>query len=113
MASSHLPDPASAVVILNASLDVDLREARARVLHQAGYYTSSAESAEEVLHLAASLRCPIVIVCNSFSDAERGKICAIIRATAPTTTVILLNEFAANDPRILVDRVKKALQRQT
>jgi len=81
MASNHSPDPASAVVILNASLDVDLRETRARILNQAGYYTSSAESAEEVIRLAANMRCPIVIVCNSFNHAERGKICANIRDT--------------------------------
>jgi DNA-binding NtrC family response regulator len=109
MNANSSSDQTSAVVILNASLDLNLREIRAKILNQAGYYTSSAESAEEVIHLAACLRCPIVIVCHSFDHAERGRIHDRIREAVPAAKVILLNHFADTDPSVLIDTVKKAL----
>ena len=110
MQSSSARDLTPAVLILNASLDVKLREKRAKILNQAGFYTSSADSAEEVIHLAGWLRCPIVIVCHSFKHAERRRIYDRIRQTVPGTTVVLLNDYADSDPGILIDTVKKALQ---
>jgi DNA-binding NtrC family response regulator len=102
--------PTPVVLILNASLDNELREKRAKILNRAGYYTSSAESAEDVIHLAGWLRCPIVIVCHSFKHAERRRIYDCIREDAPETTVIMLNDFADSDPGILIDTVKRALE---
>ncbi|SRR6266700_136783 len=110
MESRSTSDPTPAVLVLNASLDLDLRENRAKILHRAGFYTSSAENAEEVIFLAAWLRCPIVIVCHSFNQAERRRIYDRIRENAPGTTVILLNDFADSDPVVLIDTVKRALQ---
>jgi DNA-binding NtrC family response regulator len=110
MGSISQSDPTPVVLILNASRDIKLREKRAKILNRAGFYTSSAKSAEEVIYLAAWLRCPIVIVCHSFKHAERRRIYDRVRETAPGTAVVLLNDYADSDPGILIDTVKKALQ---
>jgi hypothetical protein len=110
MESRSTSDPTPAVLVLNASLDLNLRENRAKILNRAGFYTSSAESTEEVIHLATWLRCPIVIVCHSFNHAERRRIYDCLQEAAPETTVILLNDFADSDPGVLIDTVKRALE---
>lgn len=101
-----------AVVILNASRDAFLREARAKTLHDAGYYTSSAGTPEEAITLAAQMKCAVAILCSSFTASEQRMIHGFIQQAVPTTTVIFLGDSADNNPQILVSAVRAALSSQ-
>lgn len=100
---------ALALVVLNASRNVLLRKARAETLLAAGYYTSSAETPEEAVALAAQMKCPVAIVCYSFSDSELCSIQMGIKEHAPATTVIFLGKSEDQDPQVLLSTVKAAL----
>src|SRR5215467_14966670 len=55
-----------AVVILNACPKPTLRETRARILREAGYYPASAGTAQEPGCLATNVICSAAIICQSF-----------------------------------------------
>jgi DNA-binding response OmpR family regulator len=97
------------LVILNVSRDPLLREARAKTLHDAGYYTSAAQTPEEAIELAAQLRCAIAIVCHSFTVSERRWIHTRLQEDAPTMTVVFLGESADGNPKVLLSAVKSAV----
>lgn len=100
----HLP-----LVILNVSRDALLREARAKTLHAAGYYTSAAQTPEEAVELAAQLRCEITIVCYSFTASERRWIHLRLQEDAPATTVVFLGESSDGDPKVLLSAIETAV----
>src|SRR5262249_56185683 len=91
-----------ALVILNASRDAVLREGRAKTLNDAGYYTTSAETPEEAITLAAQMKCAVAIVCDSFTMAERRLIHMRIQKAVPATTVLFLANSDANNAQILI-----------
>ena len=101
-----------AVVILNASRDPFLRAARAKTLHDAGYYTSSARTPDEAIALAGQMRCAVAILCSSFSAYEQRLIHAFILERVPRTTVIFLGESADSNPHVLLSAVRAALNSQ-
>ena len=96
-------------MVLNVSRDPFLRVARAKTLHDAGYYTSAAQTPEEAIELAAQLHCPIAIVCHSFTASERSWIHARLQEDAPTTTIVFLGESGDADPKALLSAVKSAV----
>src|SRR5262245_65286901 len=102
-----------ALVILNASRDALLREERAKALHDAGYYTSSAETSEEAITLATQMKCAVAIVCDSFSLEERRLIHTRIQEAVPATTVIFLASSGDNNTEILLSAVRAALASQS
>jgi|SRR5215472_4867910 len=99
---------ASALIVLNASPDVGLRESRAKALHSAGYYTSSAETPDEVITLAGQMDCAVAIVCHAFTPYEHTLIRLGIQRHAPTTTLIFLTKSEDHNPRVLLSMVKAA-----
>jgi len=101
-----------AVVILNASRDPFLRAARAKTLHDAGYYTSSARTPEEAIALAGQMKCAVAILCSSFSAYEQRLIHAFILERVPGTTVIFLGDSADANPHVLLSAVRAALASQ-
>jgi hypothetical protein len=98
-----------ALVVLNASRNVLLRKARAETLLAAGYYTSSAETPEEAVALAAQMKCPVAVICHSFTLSELYLIQMGIKEHAPATTVIFLGKSEDQDPETLLSTVKAAL----
>ncbi len=98
-----------ALVILNVSRDSFLREARAKTLHDAGYYTSAAQTLEEAITLSTQMRCAIAIVCHSFTASERSFIHMRLLEDAPATTVVLLGESGDRNPAVLLSAVKAAM----
>src|SRR5215472_7678875 len=95
-----------ALVILNASRDSLRREARAKALHDAGYYTSSAQSPEEAIMMATQMKCAVAILCDSFTPSENQLVHACIQETVPATTVIFLGTSA--DDNVLLSAVRAA-----
>jgi hypothetical protein len=98
-----------ALVILNVCRDRILREARAKTLHDAGYYTSAAETPQEAITLATQMNCAIAIVCHLFTAPERRLIHIRFREIAPTTTVVFLGRSSDRDPRVLLSAIKTAV----
>jgi hypothetical protein len=98
-----------ALVILNICRDPILREARAKSLHDAGYYTSAAQTAQEAITLAMQMNCAIAIVCHLFTAPERRLIQVRFQEIAPTTTVVFLGKSSDRDPRVLVSTIKTAV----
>ena len=98
-----------ALVVLNVSRDPFLRVARAKTLHDAGYYTSSAQTPEEAIDLAVQLHCAIAVVCHSFTASERHWIHIRLQEDAPTTTVVFMGESGDSDPNVLLSAVKAAV----
>jgi len=96
-------------LILNASPDSELLTSRAKMLNDAGYYTSGAQTPEEAIELAGQLHCPIAIVCHSFTASERRWIHARLQEDAPTTTIVFLGESGDADPKVLLSAVKSAV----
>src|SRR5262249_24787655 len=99
-----------ALVILNASRDAVLREGRAKTLNDAGYYTTSAETPEGAISLAAQMKCAVAIVCDSFTLEERRLIHTRIQKAAPATRVIFLANSGDNNAQILVSAVRAPLE---
>ena len=97
-----------AVVILNASPDQSLLSTRAEVLHEAGYYTSSAHTSEDAIALATQLNFPVVIICHGFKDEERQLLGERIREILPSTKIIFLKHGDV-DAHHLISTVRRAL----
>jgi len=97
-----------AVVILNASPDQSLLSSRAEVLHEAGYYTSSANTSEDAIALATQLNFPVVIICHGFKDEERQLLGERIREILPSTKIIFLDHGDV-DAQHLISTVRRAL----
>lgn len=98
-----------ALVILNICRDPILRETRAKTLHDAGYYTSAAETPQEAITLAMQMNCAIAIVCHLFAAPERRLIQVRLQEIAPTTTVVFLGKSSDRDPRVLLSAIKTAV----
>jgi len=102
-----------ALIILNASRDAFLRQKRAKTLHAAGYYTTSAETPEEAITLATQMKCAVAIVCDSFTIMERRLIHTQIQEAVPATTVIFLASSGDYNAHILLSAVRAALESQS
>jgi hypothetical protein len=98
----------NAVVILNVSPDQSLLSTRAEILNEAGYYTSSANSAEEAITLATQLNCLVAVICHGFKAEERQLIGERIGEILPSTKIIFL-EHGDFDPEHLLAAVRRAL----
>lgn len=96
-------------LILNASPDANLLNQRARTLNGAGYYTSSAHTAEEALRHAATMDCTLALICYSFIDKERKTLFEQLRKLSPRTKIVCLNPELDKSQHILVSRVEQAL----
>ena len=98
-----------AVVILNACPQHALRETRAIILSEAGYYPASAGNADEANCLAKSVICSAAIICHSFKPDERRLIQHRIEKVVPAAKIIQLRSWENNDPLGLLSSVKEAL----
>lgn len=102
-------NPTSPTLILNASPDAGLLNSRAKLLNEAGYYTTAAHSPEETLQIAASMNCNIALICYSFAGKERMAISERLRRLSPCTTIVWLQPGLDDNHVIFVSRVKNAL----
>lgn len=108
---AHKPGAESRpVIVLNACPERGLRERRARLLNQAGYYTSSACSPEEAISSALYLNCAVTLICDSFSSDERQFMSTQIRSILPATKVLLLKPQDSIDPQIVVSSIRDLLR---
>jgi len=110
----NLRDKASqtaVTLILNASPDSALLNNRARILNDAGYYTSSARTPEEAVHYAATMNCDLALICYSFASNERKMLSDRLRRLSPGTTIVCLEPGLDENTGVLVSRVQEALAR--
>jgi len=98
------------IIILNACPERGLRELRAKLLNQAGYYTSSACSSEEAITLALHLNCAVTLICHSFSLDERRFMRTRIQSVLPATKILLLKPEDSIDPEIVISSVRGSLR---
>ena len=98
-------------LILNASPDSELLNNRAKVLNDAGYYTSSARTPEEAAQHAASMNCTLALICYSFASAERQALSERLRRLSPGTTIVCLEQGQDDNQGLLVSRIQEALNR--
>jgi agmatine/peptidylarginine deiminase len=102
------PKP-SAVVILNVCPEPALREARAKILRNAGYVPASAGTAEEAASLATSVICSGAIICYSFKPDQRCLIQSQIEEILPATKIVQLNSDQKNDPLVVLSSLRDVL----
>lgn len=86
-----------------------MREARAKILRNAGYVAASAGTAEEAACFAASVACSGAIICYSFEPDERRLIQSQIEKILPATKIIQLSSGPKNDPLFLLSSLRDAL----
>src|SRR5579871_1614388 len=98
----------AATLILNVCPDLALLQRRSRVLNEAGYYTTSARTAQESIHLAAGMDCSVALICYSLAGKEKSVLLEQLRKISPRTTIICLDS-ALDNQRILVSLVEQAL----
>ena len=85
-----------ALVVLNVCREPLLREERAKILHDPGYYTSAAQSPEEAIRLSTQIHCSIAVVRHSLNASEQNFVRGWMQENAPTTAVILLRKSRDN-----------------
>jgi len=105
----EFPQTPLGIVILNACPQRTLRETRAIILSEAGYYPASAGTAEEATCLARSVICSAAIICHSFKPDERRLIQRRIEKVVPATKIIQLKSWGNNDPLVLLSSIKEAI----
>ncbi|HEY6253451.1 MAG TPA: hypothetical protein VI685_26130 [Candidatus Angelobacter sp.] len=98
-------------LILNACPDSTLLSDRAKVLNSAGYYTSSAHTAEEAAQHAVSMNCDLVLICYSFTCHEKKAIFERLQSLSPRTTIVCLEKGQDENTNVLVSRIQQALTR--
>lgn len=98
-----------ATLILNASPDANLLNRRAKILNGAGYYTSSAHSAEEAVQLAVGMDCALALICYSFADPERQTISEQLRKLSPRTNIVCVEPELDTHHRVLLAKVEETL----
>lgn len=103
-------NPNVATLILNACPDPKLLEHRAKVLNDAGYYTSSARTAGDAAQLALSLDCSLALICYSFSAIDQRALLAYLKKFSPRTSIICLHPDLDSNQRIFISRVEQALE---
>ena len=103
---SGLPSP---ILILNACPDVQLRRVRAKILNDAGYYTTSASTPEEASRLSMRMKCALALVCYSFSKREQQRIHDRLQEVSPATRFVLLDHAEDEDPKGFLVQIRKAL----
>src|ERR1051326_1979512 len=103
---SGLPSP---ILILNACPDVQLRGVRAKILNDAGYYTTSASTPEEASRLSTRMKCALAVVCYSFSKREQRHIRDRLQEQSPATSFVLLDHAVDEDPKGFLTQIRKAL----
>ena len=103
----------SVKLILNASLDALLLKTRAKALNNAGYYTSSAHSSEEVVRLASGMHCDLAVICHSFGDVQQKRIEELLRKVSPGTRVLFLDSGLEGDDQIFLALIQQALGRMS
>ena len=101
----------SVILILNASPNSDLLNSRAKMLNDAGYYTSSAGTPEEAVLLAAAMHFAVALICHSFAIDESRALSERLRKLSPSTAIVCLQPELDNQQGILVSRVEQALAR--
>lgn len=105
-------DQTSATLILNASPNPGLLNSRAKMLNDAGYYTSSARTQEEAVQLGAAMHFAVALICHSFAIDERKALSERLRKLSPGTTIVCLEPELENMQGVLVSRVEQALARR-
>ena len=99
----------NARLILNASPDSELLNNRAKVLNNAGYYTSSARTPEEAAQHAASMNCDLALICYSFPNREKKALSDQLRKLSPDTTIVCLEQGSDENTTVFVSRIQEAL----
>jgi DNA-binding response OmpR family regulator len=98
-------------LILNASPNSALLNHRAKMLNNAGYYTSSAHTPEEAMQLAVTMNCDVALICYSFASSERKALSERLQKLSPATTIVCLEPELDNNQAVLVSRIQQALTR--
>ena len=101
----------SATLVLNASPDPGLLNNRAKLLNEAGYYTTAAHSPEEAVHLAGSMNCDVALICYSFNGTQRAAISERLQRLSPGTAIVWLQPGLDDNQCVFVSRVRNALER--
>jgi hypothetical protein len=96
------------VLILNACPHLELQRKRAKILNDAGYYTSSARTTDEVAEFLR-MPCALAIVCHEFTPAEQRAIQAQLTHESPNTKLLMLDHTIDNDPKAFLAKVKRSL----
>lgn len=100
----------AATLILNACPDAKLLEHRAKILNNAGYYTSSAMTAGDAVQLALKLDCSLALICYSFSAIDKNALLGYLEKFSPRTPIICLHPDLDSNQRVLISRVEQALE---
>jgi hypothetical protein len=96
------------VLILNACPHIELQRKRAKILNDAGYYTSSARTTDEVAELLR-MPCALAVVCYEFTPVEQRAIQAQLAHESPGTLLLMMDHAMDADPKSFLLKVKKAL----
>ena len=97
------------ILILNACPNIQLRGIRAKILNDAGYYTTSARTSQEVSLLSTRMNCDLAVVCYSFSEIDQRAMRDQLHQQSPATRLVLLDHTVDEDPKNFLARIKKAL----
>ena len=97
------------ILILNACPDIQLRGIRAKILNDAGYYTTSARTSQEVSQLSTRMNCALAVVCYSFTEIEQRAMRDQLYKQSPATRFVLLDHAVDEDPGNFLSKIKKAL----
>src|SRR5215471_2841393 len=96
-------------LILNASPDSELLNSRAKMLNDAGYYTSSARTPEEAAQYAASMNCHLALICYSFPSGEQKALSERLRKVSPDIPIVCLEQDSDDNTGLFVSRIQEAL----
>lgn len=96
-------------LILNASPDSELLSSRAKMLNDAGYYTSSARTPEEAAQYAASMTCHLALICYSFPTQEKKALSDYLRRISPNTSIVCLEQGSDDSTGVFVSTIEEAL----
>ena len=100
-------------LILNASPDSDLLNHRAKVLNEAGYYTSSVRTVDEAARHAVSMNCALALICYSFAAGEKEALAERLHRLSPGIRVVCLEPQLDNSQGALISKVEQALEAVT
>jgi len=96
-------------LILNASPDSELLTSRAKMLNDAGYYTSSARTPEEAAQYAASMTCHVAVICYSFPTQEKKALSDQLRRISPKKSIVCLEQGLDDSTGVFVSTIQEAL----
>lgn len=96
-------------LILNASPDSALLARRAKMLNDAGYYTSSVRTPEEAVQHVAGMNCALALICYSYAGVEKTSLSERLHRLSPGTRIVCLEPELDKNQSALASTVEAAL----